>query len=153
MAGGGLRWWRQDNHLTYNALLVFHHYHDQPAPIVQYWHGPVEVPATAPSGSEVTSLTRDQIGKVGEVPVSTGAGQSTKAVTVLQPDPATEQRLVAGFDVYEKFTARGYPPPKCPGYTVPGTVHLATVNASGVSWAISAFAASPECTQQFGAFQ
>lgn len=104
---------------------------------------PVEVPATAPSGSTVTALPNDQFSKVGEVPVSTGPGQTTKAVTVLQPDPANEQLLLAAFDSYEQL------PPNCLGQNVAGTVHLATINASRVSWAISAFAPNPGCTKRY----
>ncbi|MDQ2729541.1 MAG: hypothetical protein M3Y91_17140, partial [Actinomycetota bacterium] len=71
------------------------------------------------------------------MPVSTGPGQSTKAVTVLPSDPANENLLLTAFDDYENL------PKDCLGQNVPATVHVATINANGVSWAISAFAPNP----------
>lgn len=43
------------------------------------------------------------------------------------------------------FQGREGLPPTCPVVELPGTAKLATINSTGVSWAIATFGAAPQC--------
>lgn len=77
-------------------------------------------------------------GALSQVPVSTGPGASTAAVSVIRPDASTLTSFGAAFDSYERF------PAACSD-TVPGTVHVARVEATGVMWAIAGLRPDPTC--------
>ncbi|MDQ6783249.1 MAG: hypothetical protein M3063_07380 [Actinomycetota bacterium] len=60
-------------------------------------------------------------------------------MAVFQLDAATEAGLVTAFDTYEALQAT------CTSETIPGTVYLATVKATGVSFVVAGFQPAPGC--------
>jgi len=89
-----------------------------------------------------TVLPPDQIAKLSEVPVTTGPGHSTAEVTVLQPDRATLTAFGQAAAFYEAVI-------NCVVDTVPGTIHLARINANGGMLAIAGVTPSPSCIANY----
>jgi hypothetical protein len=87
-------------------------------------------------------LPQDKAGKVSEVPVTTGPGHSTPDVTVLQPDPATLMAFGQAAAFYEAEV-------NCVVDTVPGTIHIARINAIGVLVAVAGVEPSPSCLANY----
>lgn len=85
-----------------------------------------------------TYLPDSKAGSLSEVPVSTGPGANTSAVTVIKPDTSTLTALGMAFDVHEML-------PSACADTIPGTVHVAEIKSTGEMWAISGFKPDPNC--------
>ncbi len=115
------------------------------APSVNSGQEPTPSPPTGPAGTEPTTppgrtfLRPDQYGSTSELPKATGPAKSTHDVLVFQLDAATEAGMVEAFDTYEAL------PATCTSETIPGTVYLATVKATGVSFAVAGFQPAPGC--------
>ncbi|MDQ2753935.1 MAG: hypothetical protein M3R71_00100 [Actinomycetota bacterium] len=60
-------------------------------------------------------------------------------MAVIQLDAANEAALAVAFEQYENL------PATCPVETVPGTVYLAKIKATGVSFAVAGFKPTPAC--------
>ncbi len=88
-----------------------------------------------PGRSYVSPAT---VGKLSEVPVSTGPGASTSAVSVIRPDSSTLADLGLAFQSYELLQT-------CTVDTVDGTVHVAKVDATDVRWAVAGLKPGPDC--------
>ncbi len=83
--------------------------------------------------------SRAQYDTTSELPASTGPAKSTATVSVLRLDSGTEAGLVSAVDTYEVL------PKTCTAQTVPGAVWVATVKATGVSFAVAGFRPAPHC--------
>jgi len=71
-----------------------------------------------------------------------GCGHSqTVSVSVFTPGTSDLQGLDQAFVSYESL------PATCPVETVPGSVHTATIQATGISWAIAGFIPAPSCKE------
>lgn len=86
-----------------------------------------------------TYLPPSKTASVSHVPVSMGPGASTSTVSIVRPDASTLAALGLAFGKYETF------PSTCKMNTVPRTVHVARVMATGVMWALSEFEPDPTC--------
>jgi hypothetical protein len=102
-------------------------------------------PGATPSNSNPSGrpdFTLAQYDTTSELPASTGPAKSTATVSVLPLDSGTEAGLVSAFDTYLLV------PKTCTAETVPGAVWIATVKATGTSFAIAGFRPAPSCTVQ-----
>lgn len=64
---------------------------------------------------------------------------TTGGVTVKSVTPSVASELDRAFQAWEKL------PATCPVVEIPGTSRLATIDATGVSWATAQFAPAPGC--------
>lgn len=68
-------------------------------------------------------------------------GCSTALVSVAEPNESDAQGLELAFVNWEQL------PASCPVKILPGTASIASIKATGASWAIASFAPLPTCTE------